>query len=79
MTCLGYNGSQICIFRKFNSYVCKMDITRIIKEVKRIMLNCQIRDLMDIKLNDYMIWWNNDKLNYKSNKGEGLSAHAMVT
>ena len=52
--------------------MCKRDITGIIKEVKRIMLNCQIRDLMDIKLKDYMIWWNNDKLNCKLNKGEGL-------
>ena len=34
----------------------KRDITGLIKEVKRIMLNCQIRDLMDIKLEDYMLW-----------------------
>ena len=28
----------------------KNDIIGIIKEVKRIMVNCQIKDLMDIKL-----------------------------
>ena len=33
----------------------KKDITGLIKEVKRIMVNCQIRDLMDIKLEDYML------------------------
>ena len=33
----------------------KNDITGIIKEVKRIMLISQIRDLMDIKLKGYMI------------------------
>ena len=54
--------------------MCKRDIARIIKELKRIMLNYQIKDLMDIKLKDYMIWWNNDKLNCKLNKGEGLKS-----
>ena len=33
----------------------KKDIIGIIKEVKRIMLNCQIMDLMDIKLKGYML------------------------
>ena len=40
----------------------KNDITEIIKEVKRIMVNCQIRDLRDIKLKDYMLRQNFDKL-----------------
>ena len=34
----------------------KKDITGLIKEVNRIMLNCQIWDLMDIKLEDYVLW-----------------------
>ena len=34
----------------------KKDITGLIKEVKRIILNCQIRALMDNKLEDYMLW-----------------------
>ena len=33
----------------------KNDITGLIKEVKRIMVNYQIRDLMDIKLKCYML------------------------
>ena len=33
----------------------KNDITGIIKEVKVIMVKCQIRDLRDIKLKGYMI------------------------
>ena len=33
----------------------KNDIIGLIKEVKRIMVNCQIRDLMDIKLKGYML------------------------
>ena len=33
----------------------KNDITGIFKEVKRIMVNCQIRDIWNIKLKDYMI------------------------
>ena len=32
---------------------CEKDITGIIKEVKRIMENCQNRDLKDIKQEDY--------------------------
>ena len=31
------------------------DITGFIKEVKVIMVNCQITDLMDIKLKGYML------------------------
>ena len=50
----------------------KKDITEIIKKIKRILLNCQIRDLMDIKWKCYRLLWNNDKLNCKLNKGEGL-------
>ena len=33
----------------------KNDITRIIKEVKVIMVKCQIKDLRCIKLKGYMI------------------------
>ena len=33
----------------------KNDITGIIKKVKRIMVNFQIRDLRDIKLKDYVL------------------------
>ena len=33
----------------------KKDITGFIKEVNVIMVNCQIRDLMDIKLKGYML------------------------
>ena len=33
----------------------KNDITRIIKEVKMIMVKYEIRDLRDIKLKGYMI------------------------
>ena len=33
----------------------KRVIIELIKEVKRIMVNCQIRDLMDIKLKGYML------------------------
>ena len=40
----------------------KKDITGIIREVKRIMVNCQIRDLRDIKLKGYVLWYNFDKL-----------------
>ena len=32
----------------------KKDITRLIKEVKKIMVNCQNRGLKDIKQEDYM-------------------------
>ena len=40
----------------------KNDITKIIKEVKVIMVKCQIRDLRDFKLKGYMIKYNIDKL-----------------
>ena len=33
----------------------KNGITGLIKEVKRIMVNCQNRDLEDIKQEDYML------------------------
>ena len=33
----------------------KNDIIGNIKEVNKIMVNCQIRDLWDIKLKDYML------------------------
>ena len=52
----------------------KKDIIGIIKEVKRIMLNCQIRDLMDIKLKGYMLRLNLDKLIFKLKKEEGLNS-----
>ena len=52
----------------------KKDITGIIKEVKRIMLNCQIRNLMDIKLKGYMLRWDFDKLIFKLKKEEGLNS-----
>ena len=55
MTCLGYNISQILILQKLILLSVKKDIIEIIKEVKRIMVNCQIRDLRDIKLKDYML------------------------
>ena len=45
----------------------KNDIIGIIKKVKRIMVNCQIRDLRDIKLKDYVIRKNIDKLFCKLN------------
>ena len=43
------------------------DIIGIIKEVKRIIVNCQIRDLRDIKLKDYVIRKNINKLFCKLN------------
>ena len=43
----------------------KIDIIGIIKEVKKIMVNCQIRDLRDIELKDYVIRKNIDKMNCK--------------
>ena len=52
----------------------KNDITKIIKEVKRIMLNCQIKDLMDIKLKGYMLRYNFDKLIFKLKKEEGKNS-----
>ena len=45
----------------------KKNIIEIIKKVKRIMVNLQIRDLRDIKLKDYMIRKNIDKLFCKLN------------
>ena len=45
----------------------KKNIIGIIKEVERIMVNCQIRDLRDIKLKDYVIRKNIDKLFCKLN------------
>ena len=33
----------------------KKDITGLIKKVKRIMVNCQNRNLKDIKQEDYML------------------------
>ena len=51
----------------------KNDITRIIKEVKRLMVICQIRVLWDIKLKDYRLFWNCDKLSFKLNKEGGLN------
>ena len=51
----------------------KKDITRFINEVKRIMVKYQIRDLRDIKLKGYMIWYNFDKLIFKLNKEGGLN------
>ena len=53
MTCLGYNGNQICVFGNLRVKV-KINVIRLIKEVKRIMVNCQNRDLKDIKQEDYM-------------------------
>ena len=52
----------------------KRDITRIIKEIKRIMVNCQIGDLMDIKLKAYVLGYNIVKLVCKLNKEEGLNS-----
>ena len=41
------------------------DIIGFIKKVKRIMVNCQIRDLWDIKLKGYVLWSNFGKLSFK--------------
>ena len=49
----------------------KNDITRIIKEVKRIMVICQFRVLRDIKLKGYMLLYIFDKLIVKMNKDGG--------
>ena len=51
----------------------KKDITGLIKEVKRLMVICQIKVLWDIKLKDYSLFWNFDKLSFKLNKG-GLNS-----
>ena len=45
----------------------------IIKEVKRIMVNSQIRDVRDIKLKGYVLWYNFDKSIYKLKKDGGLN------
>ena len=52
----------------------KNDITGIIKEVKRLMVIFQIRVLWDIKLKDYRLFWNCDKLSFKLNKEGGLNS-----
>ena len=41
------------------------DITGFIKEVNKIIVNCQIRDLRDIKLKGYVLWYNFGKLSFK--------------
>ena len=43
----------------------KNDITGIFKEVKVIMVKCQIRDLRVIKLKDYVLLYNLNKLTCK--------------
>ena len=48
----------------------KKYITRIIKEVKKIMVNCQIGDLMDIKLKAYVLRYNIVKLVCNLNREE---------
>ena len=50
------------------------DITGFIKKVKRIIVNCQIRDLRDIKLKGYVLWYNLGKLIFKLEKEEGLNS-----
>ena len=52
----------------------KQDITKIIKEVKRLMVICQIKVLWDINLKDYRLFWNCDKLSFKLNKEGGLNS-----
>ena len=52
----------------------KRDITGIIKEVKRLMVICQIKVLWDIKVKDYRLFWNCDKLSFKLNKEGGLNS-----
>ena len=49
-------------------------MTGIIKEVKRVMVICQIKVLWDIKLKDYRLFWNCDKLSFKLKKDEGLNS-----
>ena len=51
----------------------KKYIMGIIKEVKMIMVNSQIRDLRDIKLKGYVLWYNFDKSIYKLKKDGGLN------
>ena len=48
----------------------KNDITGIIKEVTKLMVICQINVLWEIKLKDYRLFWNCDKLSFKLNKGD---------
>ena len=43
----------------------KKDLTEIFKEVKVIMVKCQIRDLRVIKLKDYVLLYNLNKLTCK--------------
>ena len=50
----------------------KNDITRIFKEVKVIMVKCQIRDLRVIKLKEYMLLKNLNKLTCKLMGNGGL-------
>ena len=38
------------------------------------MVNCQIRDLRDIKLKDYALWYNFDKLICKLNEEGGINS-----
>ena len=45
-----------------------------IKEVNRLMVICQIKVLWDIKLKDYRLFWNCDKLSIKLNKEGGLNS-----
>ena len=52
----------------------KNDITGPIKEVKRVMVICQIKVLWDIKLKDYRLFWICDKSSFKLNKEGGLIA-----
>ena len=53
-------------FQKLTLLSVKNDIIGIIKEVKRIMVNCQ--DLRDIKLKDYVIRKNIGKMNCNRRK-----------
>ena len=51
----------------------KKDITGLIKEVKMLMIIFQIKVLWHIKLKDYSLFWNFDKLSFKLNKEGGLN------
>ena len=50
----------------------KKDLTEIFKEVKVIMVKCQIRDLRVIKLKDYVLLYNLNKLTCKLMEIGGL-------
>ena len=52
----------------------KKDILGFIREVKRLMVICQIKVLWDIKLKYYWLFWNCDKLSFKLNKEGGLNS-----